>query len=218
MARLRRLPRPLLFWVTAGLALLVSHDLVYVVQVGPGEQVARLLREAGHGYWGAASLALAAIGAFAAAGTALRLAWLHRRAATLDARPTVTARPLGRRWTASWWRLLAAVLLGFLVQENVEHWLAHGHLIGPGALLGPEYPLAIPLFAALTAVAAAVVVVVARAEDELLLAIANASARLFPRRPSPPPRPTLDVATPALAPLATLSAGRAPPSVLRVSS
>ena len=53
--------------------------------------------------------------------------------------------PTGRRFAAIWLRLLAVVAIGFVIQENVEHVIAHGHAPGLGALLGPEYPLALPV-------------------------------------------------------------------------
>ncbi len=39
------------------------------------------------------------------------------------------------------------VTTAFAVQENLEHLAGHGHLIGLGALIGPEYPLALPVLA-----------------------------------------------------------------------
>ena len=36
-AALARIPRAIAFWALAGLALLVSHDAVFLVQLGPGE-------------------------------------------------------------------------------------------------------------------------------------------------------------------------------------
>lgn len=59
------------------MALFLSHDAVFLAQVGPGEQLTRALREAGHDYWGWASLALALIG-IAVGASALQLARLRR--------------------------------------------------------------------------------------------------------------------------------------------
>lgn len=217
MARLRRLPRPLLFWALGSLALLASHDLVYLVQVGPGEGLTRILREAGHGYWGPASLVVGAIGALTAGTTAIRLVRLRRTARALGA-PALPARQrLGSRWASAWVRLLTAVLLGFVLQENVEHWLTHGHLLGLGAVLGPEYPLAIPLIGAITALAASVLVLIGRVEGELLVRIASALAGKLRRPSGRRPRPDLGPARPRLSPLAGAAAGRAPPSVLALA-
>jgi hypothetical protein len=217
MARLRRLPRPFLFWALAGLALLGSHDLVYLVQVGPGEDVARLLRQAGHGYWGSASLVVAAISAVSAGAMALRLVSLRRTARSLGAPALPGTQPFRSRWTGAWVRLSAVVLLAFVLQENVEHWLTHGHLLGLGAVVGPEYPLAIPLIGAMGALAAAAIALIGRVEGELLVRIASALARALQRRPLRHHRPDLGLARPGLSPLAGAAAGRAPPSVLALA-
>ncbi|MGH2402539.1 MAG: hypothetical protein ACRDE6_07480, partial [Candidatus Limnocylindria bacterium] len=86
-ALIARIPPRLAFWALAGVALLVSHDAIFLVQVGPGESLVRTLRQAGHDYWGAASQALVVIGLLAAAGAGLRLWTLRRHAAALGAAP-----------------------------------------------------------------------------------------------------------------------------------
>ena len=59
-----------------------------------------------------------------------------------------------------WAPLFGLVAVAFAIQENVEHLAGHGHLIGLGALGGPEYPLALPVIALVTLVAAALGAVV----------------------------------------------------------
>src|SRR5688572_30297750 len=81
----KRIPPRLAFWALAGVALFLSHDAIFLVQIGPGEGLARALREASHGYWESASLILALIGLGAAFGAWLRLSRLRRRAAHLGA-------------------------------------------------------------------------------------------------------------------------------------
>jgi len=171
--------RSILFWALAGLSLLVSHDAVYLFQVGPGAELASMLRGAAHEYWGFGSALLTVIGALVVLSTLLRLRLLRRKAANLAIRP---ARSYPRRVLRTWVTLLAVVAVGFVVQESVEHLIAHGHAIGAGALLSAEYPLSLPVIAAITGVAALVVALAADVERRLLAAIESALARLRPRR------------------------------------
>ncbi|MEO7296409.1 MAG: hypothetical protein ABIZ57_09715 [Candidatus Limnocylindria bacterium] len=204
---LARIPPWLAFWALAGIALFLSHDAIFAVQMGPGESLTRMLREAGHGYWGLASLVLALIGLVLGIGAWRRLRRLRRRAADIG------AQPLRARWShlpAVWLRLFAVVCIGFLVQENVEHSLTHMHLPGLGALLGPEYPLALPVIAFITGLAALLATVIMSAERELLDAIAAVLRQAFGHTP-PVPRPTFRLEVPAISPLALAIAGRAPP-------
>lgn len=176
---LRVRPR-LAFWVAAGLSLLVSHDAVFLLQSGPAEGIVRIVRGPGHAWWSVASLLLLAIGAVAGAAAVGHLARLRRQARSIGA-AAYGVRPRGLRF--SFVLLLAAVLAAFLIQENVEHYLAHGHVIGLGALVGPEYPLAVPVIAAVSTLAALVASLVAGTEEALERAIASALARRrSPRR------------------------------------
>ena len=166
-----------------------------------------MLREAGHGYWGLASLLLAVIGLVFGIGAWARLRRLRRRAADIG------AQPLQARWShlpAIWLRLFAVVCVGFLVQENLEHSLTHMHLPGLGALLGPEYPLALPVIALITGLAAFLATVIRSVERELLDAIAAVLRQAFGQTP-PVPRPTFRLAVPRISSLALAIAGRAPP-------
>lgn len=207
---------PISFWALAGLALLVSHDAVYLVQVGPGERLAAALRTASHDYWGAASVGLIAIAIVAGAAWLVRLALLQRRAAELGARSVPQS---GRRWRllATWLRLAAIVVIGFALQENGEHYVAHGHLIGFDALVGAEYPLALPVLGIVSLVAALGAALLVARERALTAAIHSATAtthrpeRTLARAPQRLPAPSGSV-------LSRFLAGRAPPPLLRVSS
>jgi hypothetical protein len=211
----RRLPRlspRVAFWGLVALALLVSHDTVWALQVGPGERLAEALRHSGHDYWDIASLGIAAVAAIVAIVSILRLHHLRRRANSLGPAgasvraPSYVAR-LGRLWI----RLLAVVAIGFVIQENVEHALSHGHLPGIGALVGPEYPLALPVIALISLAAGLVAALVRAAESALLARIAGA---LRPRRaPRLVRRPSSSASlVGVLRPRA--NAGRAPPALL----
>jgi hypothetical protein len=170
----RRLPPRLAFWALAGVALLISHDAIWLAQIGPGEALTSALRHGGHEYWAAASSTLTGIGVAAAAWAAIRLIRLRRVTAVARHEQTgLAARSYLHRAAGSWLRLLAVVAIGFLIQENVEHALMHGHAPGAGALLGPEYPLALPVIAAVTLLGALIAAAFVTAERILLARITS---------------------------------------------
>lgn len=203
------IPPRLAFWALAGVALFLSHDAIFLVQVGPGEGLARALREAAHRYWDWASLVLALIGLGTALGAWLHLTRLQRRASHLGA--TLHHGPPSARLPATWLRLFVVVAAGFLVQENVEHYLGHMHAPGLAVLFGMEYPLALPVIALISGAAALLATAVSGVERELLTAIAAALGRRFDRAPRNLRRPPLRLAAARLSPLARAHAGRAPP-------
>ena len=211
MARVRG---PVAFWALAGVALLISHDAVFLAQVGPGHDLARALREAGHEYWGIVSLLLGTIGVATLAATLVRLRTLRRKAATLGAAPTARSQPYVARWLATWARLLALVAIGFAVQENIEHLIGHSHAPGLGALIGSEYPLALPVIALITGLAALVAAGLSQAEQALVGVIAEAMRRLLVRAPRTTRRPPVRLIVTLTPPLARAWAGRAPPQLV----
>lgn len=211
-SRGRHLRGPIAFWALAGVALLVSHDVIFFVQYGPGESLTRALRDAGHAYWTAASLVLALAGLIAGATVAIRLHRLRGRARRLDATTKAPPAGWGRRVLVAWARLFALVAIGFVLQESAEHLAMHGHAIGLGALIGPEYPLALPMLALVSLVAALIATVVTVVEVVLEATIAAAAVQL--RAPRRLIRPPLDLGLARVPILARAAAGRAPPSVL----
>jgi hypothetical protein len=184
MRLVRRLPPRLAFWALAGVALLVSHDAIWLAQVGPGEALTSALRHGGHAYWDTASRALTAFGLVAGLWAAVRLLRLRRRAFDGRAVPAAAqAHPYLRRAGGAWLRLFTVVAIGFVVQENVEHAFAHGHGLLAGALVGPEYPLAVPVIGAITLLAALVAAAFVTAERILLSRLTPARAtQRAPRR------------------------------------
>lgn len=216
MSDMQRAPSPprhrFVFWALALVALLISHDLVWLVQIGPAEELAAALRKGGHAYWGIASVVIAAIGLIGAVVVARRIARLRRQAAGAGATShTVERGPYLVRAIRTWGSLLAVVAIGFAIQENVEHAMAHGHLPGLGSLLGPEYPLALPVIGFITLVGALAAAAVVAVEVQLLAVILATRPRVRApgriRRPGPSaPRP--------LRSLARAHAGRAPPPLL----
>ena len=209
-----RLRGPIAFWALAGLALLVSHDAVFLAQIGPGETLTAALRTAGHDYWGTASILLIVTTVLVGAATLIRLFRLTRHAASLGATPSIRTSRLARLMP-TWARLAVIVIVGFALQENVEHAIAHGHLIGVRALLGPEYPLALPVLGIVSFVAALGAAVLVASERALVAAIRAAlAARLRPTRLAI--RPSQRVPASAASVLARFVAGRAPPWMLQL--
>lgn len=205
--------RPVLvFWALAALIHLVAHDAVWLAQVGPGAGLARALREAGHGYWGAVSLAIVVVAAGAALLVIVRVWSLGRRARAVRA-PAPPAPMAGyrRRLLAAWVRLAALVLVAFTLQENAEHFIAHGHLLGGDAIAGPEYPLTIPVITAIAGVAAAIAAAVRTVERRLLDGIAAALGATTDRAPRVIDRAPLSATARRLASLVSTDAERAPP-------
>lgn len=110
-----------------------------------------------------------------------------------------------------WARLLAVVAIGFAIQENIEHLVGHSHAPGLGALIGPEYPLALPVIALITGVAAFAAAMLGQTERALLAVIADAMRRILARAPGRTSRPPGRLRAALIAPLAGAWAGRAPP-------
>ena len=206
-----RIPNRVAFWALAGVALLLSHDAIFLVQLGPGESLARSVRAAGHDYWGVASVILAAIGVAAALRAGLRIHALRRQAAALGVtRRRCIGPSTSARLASTWLGLFAIVAIGFATQENLEHLAVHGHAIGLGALLGPEYPLALPVIALITGVAALIAAAVGTTERALVAVIA-AVLRALGRAPRTLARPPMRLAFWRVSPIARSLAGRAPP-------
>ena len=210
--RASRSTHRLAFWALVGLSLLISHDAIWLVQLGPGESLAAALRSGGHGYWGGASGVLAVVGLVAGVAIARRLWGLRRSASEIGAGRGARVRPSSflLRAMGAWPRLLVLVLIGFTLQENVEHALTHGHTPGLGALLGPEHPLAVPVIAAITLIGSLVASIVLVTEDVLLAIIRDLDWR------GPPPRrlvrPMLTLGLPSMS-RPGAHAGRAPPVI-----
>ena len=132
--------------------------------------------------------------------------------------PTTPPRATADSWSGLWLPLFALVAVAFAIQENVEHLVGHGHLIGLGALVGPEYPLALPVIGLVTP---------RRRGDRQPRPLADRRPRGAPRPPAP--RRPATVASPPAGRrrgwaivaairlhalwLVRLDAGRAPPLV-----
>ena len=184
--------RSLRFVLLIAASLLVAHDGVYAAQYGVGARLAARMSASGHDgiYWPLFSV-LGATGAVALGLLAAReLLLLSRKVGALDSRsdPQRTAAPGYWRELANLWpRLFLLVTPLFVLQENVEHVLSHGHVIGIGALTGPEYPLALPVLVVVTLLLAALGGLVRW--RVAILRERLAAAHRAPREPTSAPRP-----------------------------
>jgi len=215
--RLARLAHPLRIGVLAAFALLVAHDAIFMAEYGIGDRFAVVMAERGHdGYWLPFTLLAGAAGLGALFVGLAFIARLQGRAAPL-ADPGAD-RPSYLRELARTWRLLLPIVAAlFAAQENLEHLLTHGQLIGLDPLGGAGYELALPVLAATTFVLAAVGSLVRWRIAVLRARIAASGPRA--RRPLRPARAArewlLTIATRHRWMLDRRDVGRAPPSHLR---
>lgn len=159
-----RLLRAMRFAILAAVALLVGHDAVYVTSYGAAADFASAMRDGGHdAYWTVYSLAVAAGAMLILARAGIPLVRLSRgleddAEAAGGAPPAVVEAvvPYRRELRSLATRLLPTVLVGFLLQENLEHVLGHGHIVGLAPLLGQEQPFALPVIAAVVVLVAAI--------------------------------------------------------------
>jgi hypothetical protein len=145
------------FLAFAALGSLVAHDAIFAAQYGLGQAREDVLASTAHGYWPV--FVILTVLAFAAgAGAAVRgVIHLRRLVRGLPATPRPADQPGYLAEVAHLWpRLLAIVVLTFLVQENLEHLAGGRDLPGLWVLSAPGYPLAIPVLVAVTGLLAAV--------------------------------------------------------------
>lgn len=167
------------FIILAVAVLVLGHELVLRIGYGPGADASIALKATSHGL---AWLLQAAAALLATAGLAVvvvaRIRRLRSRLlASVGARPAL-ARPARRQLLNLWERLFAVALVGFIVQENLEHGLVHGHLPGLSMLYGGQYVFTIPVFALLALAAAFLASLAGRELATLERAIAAVVRRL----------------------------------------
>ena len=202
----------------------LAHDAVFAAEHGLGAGFAEAMSAGGHdGYWPIFSVVVVISVTLLGLSTAVRIGRLAAAGRPLSGRGAPTGLALRGRPARSylqdlralWLPLLALTASGFTIQENIEHLAGHRHLIGLGALAGPEYPLALPVIALVTLVAAALGALV---RWRIAVLEARVAGRVHVARPrgDAAHRPAgrwLDVAS-ILAHarfLTRLDAGRAPP-------
>ena len=140
----------------------IVHEISFRVRFGVGAAFDHVMDESGHGTWWSVFLAASlAVVVGLAAWAFVR----HRRLSaelTLfggNVRDVAPARPRLYEWLGLWVQLGAWVAALFLVQENLEHLAANGHLAGldPLADGGPVLWVVIALVTGLAAAAGAIV-------------------------------------------------------------
>jgi hypothetical protein len=132
---------------------------------------------------------------FAIAAIALRrVAALRTQLRILSARLPAWERPDPRRVARIAARLFALALVGFLLQENAEHLIGHGHLPVLAPLFEGHYVVALPIFAAISTLVGALAVMLSRRVAVLARALAVISHPALRAEHSftPPPVPDLD--------------------------
>jgi hypothetical protein len=190
MARQRRAVE---FVAMALLALVVAHDLAFVV--GHGSAYWQALAQTGHGHeWetAVAIIVLAGLGLFGLAVWRLyRLGLLVRRISPRGPAPVRDLPGLWGQVGGLWLRLTGATMVAFAIQENVEHLQVGQPLPGLTVLGSAEYPYAAFVIAGVT-LAVAFVGALLRWRRNALIAWIQA---LTPTHPHPQPsarRPSLD--------------------------
>ena len=184
-------PHAVRFALLALGGLLLGHEAVYAVYYGLGAGLAQAMSAGGHDtYWPMFStLALSGLLLLLTRGV-WRLSRLRTDASQPDAqgpalgpRSTAQVRSYRQELRAIWPALFAVVAVAYLVQENLEHLLGHGHLPGLAPLIGPEAPLALPVLAAVTLALAALGALL-----RWRIAVLEARLALLERRRHPRPR------------------------------
>jgi hypothetical protein len=167
------------FVILAAAVLVIGHEVVLRIGYGPGADASIALKATSHGL---AWLLQVATALLATAGLTLvvvaRIRRLRNRLFHSLGRVPALARPSRRELLVLWERLFAVALIGFVVQENVEHGLIHGHVPGLSMLYGGQYVFTIPVFAVLALVAAFVASLAGRELAILERAVAEAERRL----------------------------------------
>jgi hypothetical protein len=191
MARQRRAVE---FAVMSLLALVVAHDLAFLVAHGSGYSEA--LARSGHGdKWQTA----VGVTVFAGVGLLCLAVWrLHRlgliaRRISLSDPPSSRALPgLWGEVAGLWSRLTVATMVAFAIQENVEHLQIDEPLPGLTVLGSAEYPNAVLVIAGV-ALAVAFVGALLRWRHNVLIAwIQAARAPAHPRPEASAARSPLD--------------------------
>jgi hypothetical protein len=143
------------FAILAAAVLVLGHELVLRIGYGPGADASIALKATSHGL---AWILQAVAALLATGGLALvvlaRIRRLRNRLTQQAAAIPALSRPSRRELLGLWERLFAVALIGFVVQENVEHGLLHGHLPGLSMLYGGQYVFTIPVFVLLSLAAA----------------------------------------------------------------
>ena len=166
------------------MAVVVAHDLVFLLTYGPGYDEA--LAHSGHdGSWASAVVVVlaAGIGLFGLATWRLyRLGGIARAVAPASGHVPPSASAFGWRLVGLWWRLYAATTLLFVIQENLEHQRIGEALPGLSVLGSGQYSDAALVIAVVT-LAVAIVGALFRWRRDLLVARIVSALQRRQRRP-----------------------------------
>jgi hypothetical protein len=190
MASLRRLVG---FVVLVLVALVVAHDVVFLLTYGAGYDEA--LARSGHdGSWAMAVVVVlaAGVGFFGLASWRLyRLGVVARVIVPAAGRGSLRTTGVGWRLVGLWLRLYAATTLLFVIQENLEHQRIGQALPGLSVLGSGEYSDAALVIAVVTIAVAVVGTLFRWRRDVLVARILSALQRRQRRLERVLPRPAL---------------------------
>lgn len=174
-----------------------GHELVLWVGHGPAATLAASLRSTSHGLgWVLSAAAILLVSAAAILIVAGRIRRLRHRLLTLTSRLPRRGRLEPAELLPCWWWMFGASLAGFLLLENAEHVLTHGHLPLLDPLVHGQYVATVPIFALLTLLTAAATTCVLGRMRTLGTAVQAAERLLLPRAPrsvAVPPARTMDL-------------------------
>lgn len=195
-------------------ALVLGHDLTYLVTYGPDYRTAML--RTGHGEtWTIAVLTVSALAAVLGILAGMRLVTLARRSrrCAAAARPASNGRvaDLLRELVGLWGLILVGAALLFVVNENVERAVNDLPTTGIGVLVGSSGDL-VPLLvlSAVSGLVAAVAALYRWRRDVLVARIRVAGASWDRATSAPLPRPWPSLSRPITV-VSRSIAGRAPP-------
>ncbi len=169
-------------------SLAVSHELIYLVAHGTGDEFAQAMQAGGHdGYWFQFALTIAGVTLALSAVAVRQLHRLRHQADAVSAGRLVvrdTGRRILARMTGQLWLLIAGgTVLAYVAQENIEVFAMMGRLPGLDVVTGAQIA-AIPVIA-LTSLVVAVVGGLMRWRRHVLLARIRAALAPIRRTPAP---------------------------------
>ncbi|MEX1173516.1 MAG: hypothetical protein WEG56_12995 [Chloroflexota bacterium] len=202
-------------------ALLLSHELIYLIAHGLGEGYAAAMRESGHDrYWTSFLLVVAVATIALVAVVVAQFRRLQRLAIAMRAGTLRVGDAGGSRFFALLrplaLRLSVAVVAAYVLQENIEIATSGAGLPGLGVLAG-EHAVALPILIAVSLLVAAVGALVGW-RREVMLARLRAAARRRLRAAATVVRPAQTSDRPAGTIERRRNGVRAPPSPVFTSA
>lgn len=167
-------------------AVTLAHELIYLFRFG---QAGVVPADGGHAYWPALLVLAATAVVLLLARARWRLTIGVRITAAGGTRSESGSTTAYRaEWRSIFGRLAPVVAAAYLVIENVEHLVGHGHVEGLGVYLNPSTLLALPIVLALAAATAALGALVRWREIVLVERLRRAAPQRVRITPVVPPR------------------------------